>query len=101
MNKKIYISGPITDTNDDYKARFKKYEDSINKMSGYEAINPAYTTLPTSAEHKDYMHVSFALIDLADAIIMTKGWESSEGCKQELQYAATRGINILFEEHAK
>ena len=72
MNKKIYISGPITDTNDDYKARFKKYEDSINKISGYEAINPAYTTLPTSAEHKDYMHVSFALIDLADAIMMTK-----------------------------
>ena len=94
---KIYLSGPITN-NPNYKTEFARAEMALAKV-GHEVINPAVTngTLPKSTTHREYMHVSFALLDLCDTIFMLNGWENSNGARQEFEYAARHRKTIAFE----
>lgn len=94
---RIYISGGITGIKG-YKAHFDRIEQAL-RVAGHEVINPATTngTLPTSTTHKEYMHVSFALIDLCDSIIMLDGWDKSNGARQEFEYAMRHRKTIAFE----
>ena len=94
---RIYISGKITGT-DDYISRFNKAEiEMINQ--GYEVVNPATMLdhLPTSTTHKEYMHVSYALLDICDGIYLTHGWQNSVGAVLEYDYALDKGLVILYE----
>lgn len=94
---KVYISGPITGT-DDYLDRFTKAQREIESW-GQDVINPAPlgSILPEKASHEDFMHICYALLDLADCIYMMTGWESSKGAKMEMEYAINRKISICFE----
>ena len=51
--------------------------------------------MPDTLEHREYMHVAFALLDLADYIFMIPGWETSCGASQEYGYAKAKGITEL------
>ena len=94
---RVYISGPITGTKD-YIERFDKAEDLLQKAS-CTTVNPARCNmfLPEDLRHEDYLHVCKAQLDLCDAIYMMKGWEKSNGCRQEFEYASRHGISITFE----
>ena len=83
----IYLSGPITGT-DDYMKRFAEAEYKLTKK-GYTVINPSRVNgeLPQGMTHTDYMYMSFAMIDLCEEIYMMKGWQSSKGATQEWHYA--------------
>ena len=89
-----YISGPITDQ-DDYFENFAKAETKLSRL-GFAAINPAAinAAMPSTTTHAEYMHVSFALIDLCDRLYMLPGWEMSEGARSEYFYAAAKGKEI-------
>lgn len=94
---RIYISGKITGT-DDYIERFKVVEHKLIAQ-GYETVNPAQmlSLLPTSTTHKEYMHVSYALLDICDGIYLMDGWKDSKGAVLEYDYALEKGLMVLYE----
>lgn len=97
-NTRIYISGKITGT-EDYIKRFNYAEYELKHDQGYETVNPATMLdhLPTSSTHAEYMHVSYALLDICDGIYMMDGWKDSVGANLEYDYALEKGLIILFE----
>lgn len=99
MNKKcrIYISGPISGTND-YMERFGKAQLELLEQ-GYEVFNPACVgavMLPLTYE--EYMRLDLHLMDLCEAVYMLKGWQNSKGANREYGYALAKDKLIIFEE---
>lgn len=95
----IYISGAITKVGvEKAMTRFEDVESGLKDL-GYEVINPCRTnaTLP-HLSHEDYMVTSLAMLSLCDTIYMLKGWEDSDGAKEELQYALEHGYDVILEE---
>lgn len=94
---RIYISGPITGT-DDYKERFKKAQLQI-EAQGNEAINPVAVAeaLPKSLNYNHYMTIDMALLTAAEGIIMLEGWQESSGAVEEYRAAAATHKKVFFE----
>jgi hypothetical protein len=95
----IYISGTITKIGMmKAMAIFNSTELKL-KEQGYEVVNPCLTnsTLP-KLDHDGYMVVSMAMLSLCNTIYMLKGWEDSDGAKEELQYALEHGYDVILEE---
>ena len=95
---KVYISGPITNA-PGYKSKFE-WAEAIWKDKGHYVINPAKVnaTLPEETDHDGYMRISIALLAECDTIYMLKGWQTSEGANEELDFAIAHNYTILFEE---
>jgi len=90
---KIYISGKITgDPN--YREKFTKAQKYL-ESKGHVVLNPA--ELPEGMEYEDYMHIGFAMIDVADAICMLCGWGESDGAVRENLYAKAKQKSILLQ----
>ena len=94
---KIYISGPITGTND-YMERFEKAEKELTEQ-GYSVVNPAKVNaqLPEDTSYEEYMKMSFCMLDMCDYICMLKGWQDSRGANREYGYALAKDKTIIFE----
>lgn len=95
--KRVYISGPITGTND-FRERFAAVEASLSEK-GYLVLNPAKMAdvLPEDATHSEYMRISFHLLDLCDTIYLMKNWQNSKGANQEYGYARCKEMEIIEE----
>lgn len=95
---KIYISGPISGTND-YMERFAEAEERLIEC-GYSVVNPAAVNsmLPEDTTYEQYMNMSFTMIDMCDALYMLKGWENSCGANREFGYALGQGKKISYEQ---
>lgn len=93
----IYISGPITRT-DDYMERFTAVEKELTEK-GYAVVNPARynAQLPEETTYKDYMRVSLALLEACSSIYMLNGWQDSKGARLEHAYAEAMGINVMYQ----
>ena len=94
---RVYISGPITGT-DDYMERFAEAEEKLIK-DGYSVINPASVNsmMPSDTTYEEYMTISLALLDMCIAIYMLKGWEKSCGANREYGYALAKDMIIMYE----
>lgn len=94
---RIYISGPITGTDNAFK-RFIEAE-AILEERGFQTINPERlsSVVPDDATHDDFMKICYSLLDLADAIYMLDGWKDSKGATMEMQYAIEHKIAIVFQ----
>lgn len=94
---RVYISGPVTGTND-YIERFANAEEKL-KMEGYAVYNPAYANsfMPEGTTYEEYMKVAFTLLSMADAIYLLKGWEESRGANQEYGYALAKELIVMRE----
>ena len=94
---KIYISGPITGT-DDYMERFAKAEKELTEQ-GYSVVNPAKVNaqLPEDTTYEEYMKMCFCMLDLCDSIYMLNGWSKSCGANREYGYAMANDKTIIFE----
>lgn len=94
---KIYISGPITGT-EDYMRRFAVAENRLT-AEGHSVINPARVNaqLPETTTHEEYMKMSLCMMNMCDAVFMLKGWQDSKGANMEFEYARGTGMTIIFE----
>ena len=88
--KKIvsYLSGPISDNMDGYKAEFAEAQ-RIAESRGRIVLSPA--TLPLGLTELDYMGIGLRMLEAADEIILLRGWERSDGAKFEAAYAERIG----------
>lgn len=80
---KIYIAGKITG-DPYYKAKFARAAADIAD-AGHTPINPAMQ--PEGMSNADYMRISFAQLDSADAIIFLADWKDSKGAQLEHLWA--------------
>lgn len=95
---KIYLSGPVTGT-DDYMKKFLKLDQELVE-AGFTVVNPAVVNfnLPEDTTHEEYMKMSLVMLEMCDAVIMMEGYEKSRGCNMELCHAIEHKKMILFEE---
>lgn len=91
---KIYIAGKITGDKN-YKKKFESAEIDL-WTKGYSVMNPA--RLGGGFEHKEYMHICYAMIDVCDSIYMLKGWRESVGAVMEYTYARKNNKEIVRQE---
>ncbi len=94
---RIYISGPITGT-DDYMERFEKVEEKLIQ-EGYTVVNPAAIMehMPPDTEYEEYMKLSIELLQMCDYIYMMRGWNESRGANREYGYALAESMRIIEE----
>ena len=94
---RIYISGPITGT-ENYLEHFKAAEDYWTSK-GFSCINPAAldTVLPKDLSYEEHMDIDMHLMDMCDTIYLLKGWENSRGANREYGYALGKEFTIIKE----
>lgn len=100
MKNAIYISGKITGTTD-FLDRFAKAEEYLkDKYPNTPIVNPAKLSMimPAGSVWDDYMVVSMALVSRCSQIYMLKGWETSLGAQEELQYALEHDYELELEQ---
>ena len=86
---KIYISGPVTGT-EDYQERFSAAEQIINA----NAVNPVKETagIPDGSPWETYMKACMKILADCDAIYMLEGWTGSRGARLEYLVAKELGL---------
>ena len=94
---KVYISGPITGTND-YMERFNNAQKRIESR-GHSVINPALvnSNLPKDTTYDEYMSMSFTMLDMCEAIYLLNGFNKSIGALKEIERAKENNLLILTE----
>lgn len=91
MNKPqiIFLSGPISDKPDTYKADFDAAAQAV-VSAGDIPLNPA--TLPFGLAQRDYMRITLAMMDAADLVLQLPGWSHSKGALAEAALADKIGL---------
>lgn len=91
---KVYISGPITGVAD-YKEKFEEAAEYL-RQNGHIPINPAVECEGLSPA--DYLRISLARLEAADAIFPLYSWQMSSGAMIEMQYAKYAGKYLCVAE---
>ena len=97
MQSKIYLSGPITGT-EDFMVRFAEAEEKLS-AKGFNVVNPAKenAALPKDTTWKGYMGESLKLLCGCDAIYMMRNWTRSMGANVEYSVARQIGLVVFIE----
>ncbi len=91
---KIYISGPITG-NPDYKKQFSEVATKL-RSEGHQVLDPTvWAREGLELEYEEYMLLDFAMVDVADAVLMLPGWQNSKGAQREYWRAKEAGKPAL------
>ena len=98
---RVYISGPITGTND-FEQRFAAAETKL-KAQGFEVFNPSKINLvlPDSATWEDCMKLCEAMLGCCDTIYMLRDWEKSRGAMKEYHLAMAADMIVLRQYEEK
>lgn len=93
---KVYIAGKIT--GDYYNKVTDKFLAAEIQLSeaGHLVMRP--TCLPLGFNHKDYMHICYAMIDVCDAVYLLNDWKMSKGARMEHQYAEKKHKVIYYQK---
>lgn len=92
---KVYISGPMAGLPG---LNFKAFDDMEIRLhkNGYTVLNPA--SLPKDLSYADYVVLSLAMVQVADAIITLPDWEKSRGARAEVASAEAIGKRRIHED---
>ena len=88
---RVYISGPISGTQD-FRERFRIAAARLDKLD-VGIVNPAelYKAMP-DAKHEDYLAVCKKMLCTCDAVLVLPGFHESKGCMEEVELA--RKLNL-------
>lgn len=105
--KKIYLSGPITGRKPmEALVHFElvkiKLENAAMRIKEKALIISPADLIKMQLEWESYMKIAKATIEdpTVDAVCMMRGWQDSDGCKQELLWAVSSGKTIIWEPGA-
>lgn len=84
----VYLSGPISGHEDTYHHDFHLAQRLVRE-AGYTALSP--DVLPDGLTQRDYMRISLAMLEAADALVYLKGAMSSIGAQIEVALAKKTG----------
>jgi hypothetical protein len=59
-------------------------------------LNPAI--LPDGLQHGQYLQITLAMLEQADAIFLLNGWEKSKGATREFDRACELGLLFLYQD---
>lgn len=95
---KIYIAGKITGL--ERKEAEEKFLQAKKQLEEKKHCVFIPTVLPVYEEvaHSDYLHICHSMIDICDAIYMLDNWQTSDGARNELEYALAHNKEILYED---
>ena len=88
---KVYIAGKITG-DCDYRKKFERVAEVLRR-DGHVVLNPA--TLPEGMSAADYMRICFAMIDVADRVVLLPDWSESQGARLEKEYCRYIGKGMV------
>lgn len=91
--KRVYLSGPITDTKN-YKGLFMFTEELVGFGEPEEIYNPA-SQIPSSFNWVQAMHRCLSEITNYDTVVMLPGWNVSRGARLERDVALACGMHIV------
>lgn len=106
--KTIYIAGPMRNLPNHNIDAFFNAEEKL-RLDGWAVVNPVKFNyiFGTAVLQEDEntlracMDAELAAIPHLDAIYLMKGWEKSEGARQELLVALKNNLVIVIEEESK
>lgn len=92
--KKVYLAGKITG-DPDYREKFQRVQEELEKKR-YIVLNPA--VLPAGMSNEEYMTICFAMLSVADMLVLLPDWKDSPGARLERAYAEYVGMEIMTTE---
>lgn len=101
MNRKIYISGPISGLPyEQAQAAFTEAENAIRSKYGalVDVVNPIRLA-PRTTTWNNAMRACLSAMMECDTIAMLPGWENSEGARLEHTIAMKLGFAVCNEHY--
>ena len=104
----IYLASPCTTNDPDTKQRWlSEVRQAIDYCFATQphlfVLSPVLLTVPIEDRgvipaYRDWVYIDFNALEKVDEmwILMSEGWEHSEGIKREIQFADTHGIPIHY-----
>lgn len=96
-NKIVYVSGIMTGIKNLNKEAFELARDILMKLGAKTVLLP--TILPQGLKYDQYMHIDFAMVDVADIIVVIGKWSKSNGSLKEVDRALLQGKEIIHLQH--
>lgn len=91
----VFIAGPMTGYHNFNRSEFNT-EAGILEERGFTVLNPAI--LPDGLLHEQYLHITLAMLEQADAVFLLNGWEKSTGATREFDRACELGLLLLCQD---
>jgi len=95
--KIIYVSAAMTGIKNFNKEAFDFAADILKHMGAKAILLPSI--LPPGLEYDDYMHIDYAMVDVADIIVVIGNWIESNGSPKEIDRALIQGKEIIHLQH--
>lgn len=92
-DKRVYLSGPITNTKN-YKGLFMFAEALVDFGEAEQIYNPA-AQISASSSWEQAMHRCLSEITNYDTVVMLPGWNVSRGAKLERDVALACGMHVV------
>ena len=92
-DKRVYLSGPITNTKN-YKGLFMFAEALVDFGEAEQIYNPA-TQIPASSSWEHAMAQCLSEITNYDTVVLLPGWNASRGARLESDVALACGIHVV------
>ena len=67
--------------------------------NGWSVVSPHYNSVEIPGwTLDDYLAEDFEIIARCDALVLLPGWQDSRGARREVEFASSRGIQVLSVE---
>lgn len=101
---RVYVAGPYSADNVLGVLRNIGFGESWSTMLFYEGFAPfcpwhdaQYAKAGFDFTVQDFKDLSFAWLEVSEAMFLIDGWEKSEGVKAEIAFAEAHGIPVFSE----